>query len=61
MLDSKQWLSIRASAGSGKTFSLTSRFIYLLFSGAKVGEILALTFTIKAKEEMQERILKTLR
>ncbi|RDU58548.1 RecB-like helicase [Helicobacter sp. MIT 99-5507] len=60
MLDSKQWLSIKASAGSGKTFSLTSRFIYLLFSGAKASEILALTFTIKARDEMQERILKTL-
>ena len=60
MLDSKQWLSIKASAGSGKTFSLTTRFIYLLFSGAKVSEILTLTFTIKAREEMQERILKTL-
>ncbi len=60
MLNSNQWLSIRASAGSGKTFSLTSRFIYLLFCGAKVGEILALTFTIKAREEMQERILNTL-
>lgn len=60
MLNSKQWLSIKSSAGSGKTFSLACRFIYLLFSGAKVSEILALTFTIKAREEMQKRILKTL-
>lgn len=55
-----QWLSLRASAGSGKTFSLTSRFIYLLFLGAKVGEILTLTFTRKAQGEMQSRILHTL-
>lgn len=55
-----QWLSIRASAGSGKTFSLTARFIYLLFVGARVDEILTLTFTRKAQGEMQERILSTL-
>lgn len=59
--NSNQWLSIRASAGSGKTFALTLRFIYLLFLGTKVNEILTLTFTRKAQQEMQERILRTLR
>lgn len=59
--NSNQWLSIRASAGSGKTFSLTSRYIYLLFLGAKPNEILTLTFTQKAQQEMQDRILRTLR
>ncbi|RDU65443.1 RecB-like helicase [Helicobacter sp. MIT 14-3879] len=55
-----QWLSIRASAGSGKTFALTLRYISLLFLGARVNEILCVTFTNKAQQEMQERILKTL-
>lgn len=55
-----QWLSLRASAGSGKTFALTSRYIYLLFLGANASEILCITFTNKAREEMLERITQTL-
>ena len=55
-----QWLSIRASAGSGKTFALTSRYIYLLFLGARASEILCITFTNKARQEMLERISATL-
>lgn len=57
----KQWLSIRASAGSGKTFSLTLRYIYLLLLGAKPNEILTITFTNKAQNEMKERISNVLR
>lgn len=55
-----QWLSLRASAGSGKTFALTSRYIYLLFCGARASEILCITFTNKARQEMMERINSTL-
>ena len=55
-----QWLSIRASAGSGKTFALTLRYIYLLFLGARANEILCITFTNKARQEMLERISETL-
>ncbi len=55
-----QWLSLRASAGSGKTFALTSRYIYLLFCGARASEILCITFTNKARNEMMERITHTL-
>lgn len=52
----KQFLVLEASAGSGKTFSLALRYVYLLLEGAKIGEILALTFTNKAVEEMRQRI-----
>ncbi len=52
--------ALLASAGSGKTFSLVSRYISLLFKDQSADEILALTFTNKAANEMQERIVQTL-
>lgn len=52
---------LRASAGSGKTFSLTVHFLVFLFSGTKkYREILAVTFTNKATAEMKERVLSVL-
>lgn len=56
----KNYLALKASAGSGKTFALTVRYISLLLLGAKPNEILTLTFTNKAANEMSERIYKTL-
>jgi len=49
-----------ASAGAGKTFSLVVRYLSLLFMGEEADKILALTFTNKAANEMQERIIETL-
>lgn len=56
----KKYLALKASAGSGKTFALTVRYICLLLLNAKPNEILTLTFTNKAANEMRERIYKTL-
>jgi len=56
----KKYLALKASAGSGKTFALTVRYISLLLKGANPTEILALTFTNKAANEMSERVFKTL-
>jgi len=53
---------LKASAGSGKTFSLAIHYLTLLFSeDYKYREILAVTFTNKATEEMKTRILDVLR
>ena len=52
-----------ASAGSGKTFTLTSRYLVKLlgsFEKESYKRILALTFTNKASEEMKNRILSSL-
>ncbi|WP_104639154.1 RecB-like helicase [Helicobacter bizzozeronii] len=60
-------LALRASAGSGKTFHLTLRFVASLLreklmfkNNASAFEILALTFTNKAAAEMGERIRNAL-
>ena len=54
---------IKASAGSGKTFTLAKKYIKLLLETSDryaYRHILAVTFTNKATEEMKSRILKEL-
>src|SRR6266851_2885185 len=51
---------IRASAGSGKTHQLTSRYIGLLAAGVDPDTILATTFTRKAAGEILDRVLDRL-
>lgn len=53
-------LVIRASAGSGKTHQLTSRYIDLLARDHSPDTILATTFTRKAAGEILERVLSRL-
>lgn len=54
----ESFMALKASAGSGKTFALSLRFCALILKGAKINEILALTFTKKAANEMKARIIK---
>ncbi len=48
---------VRASAGSGKTYQLSRRFLFLVGAGAIPSTILTVTFTKKAAAEMRARIL----
>lgn len=55
-LDPQSSVVVEACAGSGKTWLLVSRVVRLLLSGVPPGEILAITFTRKAAQEMQARL-----
>ncbi len=49
----------KSSAGSGKTFRLTLEYLKLALAAPnEFGRILAITFTIKASQEMKSRILE---
>ena len=51
---------IRASAGTGKTFQLSNRYLKLLVDGVNPESILASTFTRKASGEILDRIIQRL-
>src|SRR4249920_3038767 len=49
-----------AGPGSGKTSTLTGRFVHLIRQGVDPARILAVTFTKKAADEMRHRIARLL-
>ncbi len=59
-LNQKQFTVYTASAGSGKTFSLTIEYLKIALQDPKTNfsRILAITFTRKATNEMKARILE---
>lgn len=59
-MNSLRHVMILASAGSGKTYALTNRFVQLLALGAAPEKIAALTFTRKAAGEFFDEILNKL-
>ena len=60
-LEPAQSVVVRACAGSGKTWLLTSHIIRLLIAGVAPKHILAITFTKKAAQEMRDRVAQLLR
>ena len=55
---SNENILVSAGAGSGKTAILSERVIRILKEGTHINELLILTFTKAASEEMKERIRK---
>ena len=48
-----------AGPGTGKTYTLTERAAALLAAGCDPGRMAAITFTVKAADEVRERLLKS--
>ncbi|SMM98731.1 ATP-dependent DNA helicase pcrA [uncultured Candidatus Thioglobus sp.] len=60
-LDISQSFIVQAPAGSGKTELLTQRYLKLLSTCSEPENVLAMTFTNKAVDELTERVLLSLK
>ncbi|MCA8940710.1 MAG: UvrD-helicase domain-containing protein, partial [Planctomycetes bacterium] len=55
-LDHARWLCVEAGAGAGKTRVMATRFVLLIEAGEALDEIVAITFTRKAAQELASRV-----
>lgn len=60
VFEPQESFALSASAGSGKTFALTTRLLGMLLSGVSPGEILAITFTNLAANEIRDGLFRRL-
>lgn len=58
IIDTKGNILVTANPGTGKTLLLAHKYLSLINEGVKPEDILCLTFTEKAKREMEERIVR---
>ena len=56
ILTTNKNVQIIACAGSGKTSTIVARIVYLIVSGTKPSEIVAITYTEKAAASLKQRI-----
>jgi len=61
IIDCEGSVLVTANPGTGKTLLLAGKYVDLIQNGLKPEEILCLTFTNKAKSEMEERIIEMLK
>lgn len=60
----ENFVTYKSSAGSGKTYTLVKEFLQIVFQSdnpTRYRNILAITFTNKAANEMKERVIENLR
>ncbi|MEN8927689.1 MAG: UvrD-helicase domain-containing protein [Flavobacteriales bacterium] len=64
MESTENFITYKSSAGSGKTYTLVKEFLEIVFQSSnptRYRNILAITFTNKAANEMKERVIENLR
>ena len=57
LYDPRSSVAVSSSAGSGKTYTLITRLLTMLLSGVELSQVLAITFTNAAANDIREELL----